>query len=88
MMLIISLSIVQFYFDLDKISVLKSFHEHSHYTSMSFLYLINVGYYARMMHLSANKSSDVLNFDWFKSNVSKYTDNLQKSEFWLVNKEL
>lgn len=86
--IIISMAIVQFYFDMDKVSVMQSFHEHNQYTSNSLLYLINVGYYARLMHISANYPSKILNFDELKSNVSQYASNLQKTEFWLVNKEV
>ncbi len=82
------MAIVQFYFDMDKVSVMQSFHEHNQYTSNSLLYLINVGYYARLMHISANNPSKILNFEEFKSNVSQYANSLQKAEFWLVNKEV
>lgn len=60
--LILVVSIVQFYFNLDGVVIVKSYLEHSEYISNSLLYLVNIGYYSRMMQLASIYPSALPNF--------------------------
>lgn len=58
---------------------MRNFIEHNKYAYNSLIYLINIGYYARQMHISAVYPLMLPYYQAYVHNISLYTDQLQQS---------
>lgn len=56
------------------------------YSSNTVIGLNMVGFYCRMLHLAALYPDLAQDFLHYRSNISVIASDLQKSEFWLVNR--
>lgn len=82
------LSSLQLYYNFTRLSIEAQSIDHLQASSDSIIQLSMVGFYSRLLSMSATEPGLDGSFGLMRANASVFSSSLQNSEFWLVNRRI